>query len=103
MVGLKTDGMKFIDEEIQNYDECVVWDDSQSVINLGRDINRVLENILINTDESIKLKVKDEIKEGNNMIILKEWTHNTSNKFNQFEVELEYSNLIRSFENFKFK
>lgn len=103
MIGLKTNDMKFVDEEIQNYDECIVWDDSQRVINLGKDINKVLENILLNTDESLKLKIKDEIREGNNMLILKEWTHNTSNKFNQFEVELEYSNLIRSFENFKFK
>jgi hypothetical protein len=101
MVGLKTDGDKFTNEEIQNYDELVLWDDSSEVISLGKDINKVLEGLLINTEDGLKSKIKGEIKEGENLLILKEWTHNLTNRFNQFEIELVYTNLIRSFENFQ--
>lgn len=101
MVGVKTDGDKFSDQEIQNYDECILWDDSSEVVALGKDINRVLENLLIKTDDSIKAKIKGEIKDGENHLIIKEWTYNLTNRYNQFEIELVYSNLIRSFENFR--
>lgn len=102
MIGLKVDGDKFVEEGRKNYEEIILWDDNPKVISLGKDINRVFESLLVNTDETIKLKIKDELKNSDNFLILKEWTHNKSNRFNQYEIELTYSNVVRSFENFKF-
>lgn len=101
LIGLKTDGDKFINEDVTNYDEVILWDDNKTTISLGKDINTILENLLVKTDDSIKSEIKNRIKNTDNLLILKEWTHNKSNKYNQYEIEIQYSNVIRSFENFK--
>ena len=46
ITGLKTDGDKFTEEEIEKYDEIFFYDDEDNVIKLAKDSNRVM-NILI--------------------------------------------------------
>ena len=67
-----------------------------------RDINNILENLLLKTEKEIKLLVKDKIKNDDNLLLIKEFTHNKANRFKEYNVQLEYSNIIKSFENFKF-
>ena len=70
---------------------------------MSRYINIVLEKLLLKTDNNIKIIVKDKIKNDDNFLLVKEYTHNKSFKFKEYNVQLEYSNIIKSFEGFKNK
>jgi len=103
LIGLQSDGNKFTDIEIDKYNEITFSDDNLKSIQFCRDINSLLENMSINSDQSIQLRIKDEIKNSDKILIIKEWTHNKANKWKEFQVELIFSNVIKSFENFKIK
>lgn len=101
LIGLKTEGDKIINEEITDYTKITFYDDSKPTIELAKRINHVLESLLIKTEKDVKLKVKDKIYEVDNVLVVKEYTHNKSKRFNETIVELEYTNVIKNYENFK--
>jgi len=101
LLGLKTDGDKFSSEEIENYNQITFYDDNLKSIQMCRDVNDILENLLLETENEIKLLVKNKIKNNENLLLIKEFTHNKANKFKEYNVQLKYSNVIKSFENFK--
>jgi hypothetical protein len=103
LLGLKTDGDIFTNEEIDNYNQITFYDDDLKSIQMCRDINSVLGKLLLKTDSNIKIIVKDKIKNDDNFLLVKEYTHNKSLKFKEYNVQLEYSNIIKSFEGFKNK
>lgn len=100
LIGLKSSGDKITNEDITNYNQITFYDDSKNSIELCKNINAVLERMLVNTEKAEKLKVKDRIKNVENTLIVKEYTHNRAKKFNETIVVLEYSNVIKCFENF---
>ena len=102
LIGLKTlDGERITDEDIENYEKVTYYDDERSSIELAKNINSLLEKLLINTEDSVKSIVKDRIKAKENLLHCKFYTHNNSKKFEETLVPLEFSNVIRTFENFK--
>jgi len=103
LLGLKTDGDIFTNEEIDNYNQITFYDDDLKSIQMCRYINSVLEKLLLKTDNNIKIIVKDKIKNDDNFLLIKEYTHNKSFKFKEYNAQLEYSNIIKSFEGFKNK
>jgi hypothetical protein len=100
LLGLKTDGYILTSEKIDDYNQITYYDDNLKSISLAKDLNKLLENLLLKTSSDIKLTVKDKIKNDDNFLIIKEYTHNKANKFNEFQIQLEYSNIVKSFENF---
>ncbi len=100
LIGLKTSVDKISEAEITDYNEIFYYDDSKQSIELSKNINSVLETLLIKTDKDVKLKVKDRIKGVDNVLTIREFTHNKVKKFNETIVVLEYSNIIKSFESF---
>ena len=102
LLGLKTDGDKLSNEEVESYNQITFYDDNLKSIQMCRDINNILENLLLKTEKEIKLLVKDKIKNYDNLLLIKEFTHNKANRFKEYNVQLEYSNIIKRFENFKF-
>jgi len=100
LLGLKTDGDILTSEKIDDYNQITYYDDNLKSISLAKDLNKLLENLLLKTSSDIKLTVKDKIKNDDNFLIIKEYTHNKANKFNEFQIQLEYSNIVKSFENF---
>jgi len=103
LLGLKTDGDIFTSEEIDNYNQITFYDDDLKSIQMSRYINIVLEKLLLKTDNNIKIIVKDKIKNDDNFLLIKEYTHNKSFRFKEYNAQLEYSNIIKSFEGFKNK
>ena len=103
LLGLKTDGDIFTNEEIDNYNQITFYDDDLKSIQMCRYINIVLEKLLLKTDNNIKIIVKDKIKNDDNFLLIKEYTHNKSFRFKEYNTQLEYSNIIKSFEGFKNK
>ncbi len=100
LLGLKTDGDVLTAEKIDDYNQITYYDDNLKSISLAKDLNKLLENLLLKTTSDIKLSVKDKIKNDDNFLTIKEYTHNKANKFNEFQIQLEYSNIVKSFENF---
>jgi hypothetical protein len=100
LLGLKTDGDVLTSEKIDDYNQITYYDDNLKSISLAKDLNKLLENLLLKTTSDIKLIVKDKIKNDDNFLTIKEYTHNKANKFNEFQIQLEYSNIVKSFENF---
>ncbi len=103
LVGYKTDVDRFIDEKISEYEEVFFYDDVDSAIKLALDVNKFLMILLSNTDSSIKDIIKKEIKDKEHILYVNKVTFNKVNKFVTTKVLLETGNLIKTFENFKFK
>jgi flavodoxin len=101
LIGLKTESDKITNDEITNYNQIYFYDDSKSAIELAKRINNVLESLLVKTEKDVKAKIKDEIRSGDNILVVREYTHNKSKRFLETIVELEYSNVIKNFENYR--
>lgn len=103
LLGLKIESDKFTDQIITDYSQMTFYDDDLTTIQTLRNINSVLEKFLLSTDDTTKLIVKEKIKKDDNFLTIKEYTHNKSKKFNEYNVQLELNNVIKSFENWKWK
>lgn len=100
LVGYKTDSRKFTDEELARYDEITVVDNNRNVILLKDELNKILKLLLNNTDDSLVRIVKENIDDYKPKLELNIITDNNANKMLKEKVTLDYSNLIRNFENF---
>ena len=103
LVGLKTDGDVFTDEEIGEYDRVYFYDLEPNAVELAKDSNTVFEFIASRTEESIKSRLKDLIKDGDKVVVVRQITNNKINPFIEKEVSLEWSNLKKTFESFNYK
>ena len=82
------------------YNEIVYYDNNLKSIENSKQINKLLEELLLKSDREIKLKIKDKIRSHTKILISKYYTGNNQNKYLSFETELEYTNVIKNFENF---
>lgn len=103
LLGHKIEADKFVEEDITNYNQITFYDDNQLSIQTAKNINSVLEKYLLLTEDTVKTIVKEKIKKDDNFLIIKEYTHNKSKKFNEYNAQLELTNVIKSFENWKWK
>jgi hypothetical protein len=103
ILGLKTDGDKFTKEEIDNYSQITYYDNNPISISTCQNINQILDKLLLKTDKDARLIIKEKVKNDENHILIKEFTNNKANKFNDYNIQIEYSNVIKSFESFKYK
>ena len=102
LVGLKTEGDRFTEEELQKYEEVEFYEDDENTAKLAIDINKLLQLIIENSDASIKSKVKDILKSETTLFV----NYVSPNKVNRFattKVPIEYHNLIKTFERFVWK
>jgi len=103
LIGYKTELDKFIDEKIEKYDELYFYDDEISSIKLSIDCNKLLMYLLSNTDSSIKDIIKQDIKQSEPLLVVNQITGNKVNRFISTDVKIQFSNLIKVFESFKWK
>lgn len=103
LLGHKIESDKFVEENIKDYNQITFYDDDQLSIQTAKNINSVLEKYLLLTDDTVKTTIKQKIKNDDNFLIIKEYTHNKSKKFNEYNAQLELTNVIKSFENWKWK
>ena len=98
--GLKTDDVKFTDEEINQYDEIFFYDDEKTTIQLCKKSNDILKFLYDNSESSVKEKVKSLIEEKRPSIIISEVTFNKVNPFVKTKVDLVLDRIIKTFERF---
>ena len=102
LVGLKTEGDRFTEEELQKYEEVEFYEDDENTAKLAIDINKLLQLIIENSDASIKSKVKDILKSETTLFV-NYVSPNMVNRFATTKVPIEYHNLIKTFERFVWK
>jgi len=103
LIGLKTEGDKFTDEEITPYTEVFFYDDEDSSINLANNCNNVCEFLLSNTENTIKSKIKDILKSEEKILYTNLVSPNRFNRFQTKKIQLKFSNILKTFEGFKWK
>jgi hypothetical protein len=101
LIGYKTDDDKFIDEQITKYDRIYFYDDESSVINLSLDINEVLHFLMKKTDDNISSNIRDIIKRQEHVLVVNKITNNRINPIESKEVIIEFNNIIKTFEGFR--
>ena len=102
LIGIKTEGDKFIEEELQKYDEVEFYEDDENTISLAIDGNKLLQLIIDNSESSIKSSIKELLK-SDTILYVNQVSPNKIKRFSKTKVLLEYHNLIRTFERFNFK
>jgi hypothetical protein len=103
LIGYKTEGDKFIDEEIKKYSKICFYDGDISTIKLANNVNSVLDFILSNTDDTLKSNIKSIIKQEETYLVVNQVTGNMIQPFISNVISLRVDNLIKTFERFKFK
>jgi hypothetical protein len=99
--GYKTDGNKFIDEEITRYDQVYFYDNNYDTLKIGDNINGLLDVILSNTDKGLRDVIKEDIVEYRPTLFVNKVNDNEYNKTEIKKVILSLSGLIKTFESFK--
>lgn len=102
-LGLKTEGDKFTDEEITQYDEVFFYDDERVALKLGNQSNTILKFLYENSEKELKEKINSFLKEKSLKITVNEATYNKVNKFVSNTVDLKLDKIIKTFESFKYK
>jgi hypothetical protein len=102
-IGYKTDNDKFTNEELKQYSEVYFYDDDDKAVKLAQDCNKILMFLISNTESSIKDIIKQEIKSNQHILYVNKITSNKVNKFLITKVLIEFSNLIKVFETFKWR
>lgn len=103
LVGLKTDGDRFVEEKLDSYDEISYYDEDDRSVKLASGANGLLSLLLGNSDESVKGLAKEEIKSRKPLLKAILVTPNRVNRFVSTETTLESHNLIKTFEAFSWK
>ena len=101
LVGYKTDGNKFIDEEITRYDQVSFYDNNYDTLKISDGINGLLELILSNTDKGLHDVIKEDINDYRPILFVNKINDNHYNKTETKKVILSLSTLIKTFESFK--
>lgn len=101
LIGYKTDGNKFIDEEITRYDHIEYYDDNLDTLSMAKQSNDFLNLIWRNTEDGLRSVVKEDIGQYKPQLIVNKINDNKVNKIQTEKVNLSLSNLIKTFESFK--
>lgn len=102
LIGLKTEGDKFIDEELDCYDVINFYDTDEVAIKLAINVNDLLQLIISNSPKELKENIKIALKDDKELIV-NQVTANKVNKFSTTKVKIEYHNLIKTFEKFNWR
>ena len=102
LIGMKTEVDKFIEEELQKYDEVEFYEDDENTISLAIDCNKLLQLIIDNSATEIKSKIKDLLK-SETLLYVNQVSPNKVKRFSKTKVLVEYHNLIKTFEGFNFR
>jgi hypothetical protein len=103
LVGYRSDGDKFTDEKIESYSELYFYDDEQKSIKLACECNKLLMFLISNTESSLKDIIKQDLKSTEHVLYVNKVTSNRVNKFVTTKVLIQFSNLIKTFESFRWR
>lgn len=100
LIGYRTDGDKFTDEEITRYDVIEYYDTNLDTLYLAKEVNTFLNLIWRKSDDGLKSVIKEDVLEFKPQLIVNKVGDNEFNKIQSEKVNLMLSNLIKTFESF---
>lgn len=102
LIGLKTEGDKFKDEEITKYDRVFVYENSKRTLHELKIISDTLDFLKSKSSEDIQSKISDRLSQ-NPLLILNEITFNRVNRFITTQINLLNSRILKTYESFRKK
>ena len=102
-IGLKTEIDKFINEEVTQYEEVNLYEDEINCIEVCKGSSEIIRFLVSNSTDEIKESVKSIIKEKQLLININQVTFNKINRFITTPVKIEWQNVIKTFESFRYK
>jgi hypothetical protein len=100
LVGYKTDGIKFKDEEITRYDQIEFYDNLKDTVKITKEINNLLEFILSRTDDGLRDVIKEDVKDFRPTLLVYKENENQMYRRSSEKVILNISKVVKTFENF---
>lgn len=100
LIGYKTSGNKFIDEEITRYDQIEYFDNNLDTIKVTKQTNDLLKVIWKNSDDGLKSVIKEDITQYKPQLVVNQVNDNKVNQISSEKINLSLSNLIKTFESF---
>jgi hypothetical protein len=102
LIGLKSEGDKFKNESITQYDTIFFYDNSKKSLFDMSEMNKTFDFMKSNSDDDVKMILKD-VFQKDLRVIIKEVTFNKLNKFITSDVKLSPLRIIKTFESFRYK
>lgn len=102
LVGYKTSGTAFSNEQITHYTKIYFYDDQMDTIELSKQFNPLLNYLYENTRDGLKDIIKENIEELNPCLIVNKINDNQYNRLETTKVILDLSKFVKTFETFKF-
>jgi len=100
LVGYKTDGNKFIDEEITRYDQVHFYDNYNETLKIQKEVNNLLEFLLSRTVDGLRSVIKENVQDFKPCLWVHKENENKMNKRSSEKVILNISKIVKTFENF---
>lgn len=100
MVGFRTDGQKFKDEEITRYDQIYYYDNYYETLKITKEINNLLEFLLSRSDDGLRSVIKENVSDFKPTLWVHKENENKMNKRTSEKVILNISKIVKTFENF---
>lgn len=100
LVGYKTDGQKFKDEEITRYDQIYYYDNYLETLKMTKEINNLLEFLLSRSDDGLRSVIKENVSDFRPTLWVHKENDNRVNKRTSDKVILNISKIVKTFENF---
>ena len=101
LLGYKTEGDKFIDQEITKYNKIHYYDSNINTLKISDKINELLSFVLSNTDKGLANVIKEDVKDFRPTLYLNRVNDNEVNKIDNKKIILSLSTLIKTFESFR--
>lgn len=100
LVGYKTEGNNFVDEEITKFDEIHFYDVNSQTLKLTDEINNTLEFLMSRTKDGLREVIKEDIEDFKPTLWCHKINTNQRNKIESKKVVLNISKIVKTFENF---
>ena len=100
LVGYKTEGNNFVDEEITKFDEIHFYDVNSQTLKLTDEINNTLEFLMSRTKDGLREVIKEDIEDFKPILWCHKINTNQRNKIESKKVVLNISKIVKTFENF---
>jgi len=101
IVGYKTDGDKFTDDEITKYDVVNFYDRNIQIKDISPTVRYILNVLISKTDKGLGDVIKDDLSETTPLLYVNRIEDNELNPISTTKIDFSLSYLIKKFEAFK--
>lgn len=103
LLGYKTQGEKFIDENITKYQEIEFYDEDLDTLKIATEVNDILQTLLVGTGLGLREVIKEDLREEKPSLIVNQVSDNTMKRIIPQKVLIGLPAIIKTFESFRRK